>query len=154
MLRSGKKGIDRGVVVAFPMGKVVFASTNPPQNTTLPTARQENGCKSHHLHIVQQKIQYALCHLQPFSWLRLAHAPKRAQGLVRKNIIVGKYRGKAATAFNGRLCEMAAVPPQTILCEIARLSPAGSVVEAATSQSRWSLQAMADSVFSKNGREN
>jgi len=34
---------------------------------------------------------------------------------------------------------MAAVPPQTILCEIARLSPAGSVVEAATSQSRWDV---------------
>jgi hypothetical protein len=31
---------------------------------------------------------------------------------------------------------MAAVTPQTILCGIERLSPAGSAVEAATSQSR------------------
>ena len=38
---------------------------------------------------------------------------------------------------NGRFCEMAAVTPQTILCEIGRLSPAASFVEAATSQSRW-----------------
>ena len=34
---------------------------------------------------------------------------------------------------------MAAVSPQTILCGIERLSPAGSVVEAATSQSRWDV---------------
>ena len=32
-------------------------------------------------------------------------------------------------SFNGRFCEMAAVTPQTILCEIARLSPAGSSVK-------------------------
>jgi hypothetical protein len=37
---------------------------------------------------------------------------------------------------NGRFCEMAAVTPQTILCEIERYYPAGTVVEAATSQSR------------------
>jgi len=42
-------------------------------------------------------------------------------------------------AYNGRFCEMAAVTPQTILCEIERLSPAGGVVEAATSQSRWGV---------------
>ena len=34
---------------------------------------------------------------------------------------------------------MAAVTPQTILCGIERLSPAGKVVEAATSQSRRAL---------------
>ena len=34
---------------------------------------------------------------------------------------------------------MAAVTPQTILCGIERLSPAGSAVEAATSQSRWDV---------------
>ena len=44
-----------------------------------------------------------------------------------------------ATAYNMRFCEMAAVTPQTILCEIERLSPAASVVEAATSQSRWDV---------------
>ena len=42
-------------------------------------------------------------------------------------------------AYNERFCEMAAVTPQTILCEIERLSPAGSVVEAATSQSRQNV---------------
>ena len=40
-------------------------------------------------------------------------------------------------AGNGRFCEMAAVTPQTILWKIERLSPAGTLVEAATSQSRF-----------------
>ena len=40
------------------------------------------------------------------------------------------------TSANERFCEMAALTPQTILCGNERLSPAGSVVEAATSQSR------------------
>ena len=40
------------------------------------------------------------------------------------------------TAGNGRFGAMAAVSPQTILCEIARYSPAGSSVEAATAPSR------------------
>jgi len=44
------------------------------------------------------------------------------------------------TAYNGRFCEMAALPPQTILCVIARLSLAGTLVEAATSQSRWDVR--------------
>jgi len=34
---------------------------------------------------------------------------------------------------------MAAVSPQTILWEFQRLSPAGTLVEAATSQSRWDV---------------
>ena len=38
---------------------------------------------------------------------------------------------------------MAAVTPQTILCEIERLSPAGSVVEAATAPSPRTLETMA-----------
>jgi len=45
-----------------------------------------------------------------------------------------------ATAANERFCEMAAVTPQTILWEFQRLYPAGSVVEAATSQSRWDVR--------------
>jgi hypothetical protein len=40
---------------------------------------------------------------------------------------------------------MAAVTPQTILYEFERLSPAGSVVEAATSQSRQTLPARRES---------
>jgi len=45
----------------------------------------------------------------------------------------------ASTACNMRFCEMAALPPQTILCEFARYHPAGAFVEAATSQSRWDV---------------
>jgi hypothetical protein len=48
--------------------------------------------------------------------------------------------GQNALTANGRFCEMAAVTPQTILCEIERLSPAGMLVEAATSQSRWDVR--------------
>ena len=33
------------------------------------------------------------------------------------------------TTANMRFCKMAAVTPQTILCEIARLSPAGTLVK-------------------------
>ena len=39
-----------------------------------------------------------------------------------------KSKDKCRTP-NGRFCEMAAVPPQTILCEIERLSPAGGLVK-------------------------
>ena len=39
-----------------------------------------------------------------------------------------KSKDKCRTP-NGRFCEMAAVPPQTILCEIERLSPAGNLVK-------------------------
>jgi hypothetical protein len=45
--------------------------------------------------------------------------------------------GKGSTASNGRFCEMAAVTPQTILYKFARYYPEGTLVEAATSQSRW-----------------
>jgi len=39
-------------------------------------------------------------------------------------------------ADNGRFCEMAAVTPQTILCEIERYYPAASAVKAATAPNR------------------
>ena len=42
-------------------------------------------------------------------------------------------------APNGRFGAMAAVSPQTILCEIARYYPAASSVEAATAPSRWDV---------------
>jgi len=42
-------------------------------------------------------------------------------------------------AYNGRFGVMAAVAPQTILCGNERLYPAGSVVEAATTPSRWDV---------------
>jgi hypothetical protein len=40
----------------------------------------------------------------------LTHAPARLQGFVRKCSIKGKYRGKAATAYNERFGAMAGVP--------------------------------------------
>ena len=49
-----------------------------------------------------------------------------------------KSKDKCRTP-NGRFCEMAAVTPQTILCEIERYYPAGTFVEAATSQSRFDV---------------
>ena len=43
------------------------------------------------------------------------------------------------TAANGRFRKMAAVTSQTILWKIERYYPAGTAVEAATSQSRWDV---------------
>jgi hypothetical protein len=40
--------------------------------------------------------------LPPFACFGLTHAPERTQGLVRKNSIIGKSCGKAATAHNER----------------------------------------------------
>ena len=44
------------------------------------------------------------------------------------------------TTDNGRFGVMAAVAPQTILCEFESLYPAGSLVEAATTPSRWDVR--------------
>jgi len=38
------------------------------------------------------------------------HAPFRAEGLDQKNAIVGKIRGKAATATNKHIATIAALP--------------------------------------------
>ena len=46
---------------------------------------------------------------------------------------------KKCTATNGRFGVMAAVTPQTILCGNERLYPAGSLVGAATTPSRWDV---------------
>ena len=43
------------------------------------------------------------------------------------------------TAANGRFGATAAVTPRTILCGNERLYPAGSVVGAATTPSRWDV---------------
>ena len=51
---------------------------------------------------------------------------------------------------NERFCEMAEVIPQTILYRFERLSPAGKVVEAATSQSRWDVIGNAGTAQCKN----
>ena len=50
-----------------------------------------------------------------------------------------KLSGHKSPSANGRFGAMAAVSPQTILWEIARYSPAGSSVEAATAPSRWDV---------------
>ena len=50
----------------------------------------------------------------------------------------GNNNGKRRSS-NTRFCEMTAVTPQTILYKFARYYPAASLVEAATSQSRWDV---------------
>ena len=59
------------------------------------------------------------------------------------------YKNEKMPADNGRFCKMAAVTPQTILWEIERLSPAASVVNAATSQSAWTLVRSDESAVKK-----
>jgi hypothetical protein len=136
---SGRKGIVREIAVAFSMDKVVFTNTNPTQNTTLPIAHQENGCKFHRLHIVQLKIQYALCHLQPFSWLRLAHAPERAKGLSEK-YHCRKYRGKAATSHNEGLARWRHYLAWKDICYFRGIARVENVLEAATAPSCWDVR--------------
>ena len=53
-------------------------------------------------------------------------------------ITVEKERRSAwdATAYNERFCVIAAVSPQIMQCKLASYYPAGSSVEAATTQSR------------------
>ena len=46
---------------------------------------------------------------------------------------------KEKTASNGRFGVMAAVPPRKRQCRFETLSPAGSLVEAATTPSRWDV---------------
>ena len=49
-------------------------------------------------------------------------------------------------ACNGRFCEMAAVPPQTILCEFARYYPAASVVEVGAANRATDRQMIRDNL--------
>ena len=84
--RSGKKGSERVAVVASPSFQCSVANThNQLIHTTLKTA--------------QPKMATAI-----FGFGR-THAPQRSQGLVRKNTIVGKCRGKAATSLNMGLAQ-------------------------------------------------
>jgi hypothetical protein len=48
--------------------------------------------------------------LTPLFDFGLTHAPIQAEGLDWKNTIVGKYRGKAATSFNGGFGASGALP--------------------------------------------
>jgi len=49
-------------------------------------------------------------------------------------------KGIGMPACNGRFGVMAAVTPQKRQCELETLYPAGSVVEAATTPSRWDVK--------------
>ena len=62
-----------------------------------------------------------------------------------------KYKNNTleTPAYNGRFGTMAAVIPQTILCEFARYYPAASLVEAATAPSRFDVRRHPDSVTEK-----
>ena len=79
--------------------------------------------------------------------------PIKMMGNLR-NVLFEKIKelenGKG-TAYNERFGTMAAVSPQTILCEIARYYPAGSSVEAATAPSRWDVVSNGGALH--NGRE-
>ena len=44
-----------------------------------------------------------------------------------------------SAASNGRFCKMAAVTPQTILCEIERYYPAASLVKPPPRKAAWTL---------------
>jgi len=54
---------------------------------------------------------------------------KNKKGIFKIIVELERKRKWHATAYNGRFCGMAALPPQTILCVIARLSPAGTSVK-------------------------
>jgi len=60
-------------------------------------------------------------------------------------------RQNRKTAYNGRFGVMAALAPQTILCGNERLYPAGNLVEAATTPSRWDVSGNARTVRCDNG---
>ena len=54
----------------------------------------------------------------------------RMKNRIQKYMVEKKNRSEwDATAYNMRFCKMAAVTPQTILCEIERYYPAASVVK-------------------------
>ena len=61
---------------------------------------------------------------------------------------------KKMAAANVRFGAMAAVIPQTILCEFARYYPAGSSVEAATTPSRWDVARKSAATVQVNSDEN
>jgi len=60
---------------------------------------------------------------------------------------------KQCPAANGRFGVMAAVPPQTRQCKLETLYPAGSVVEAATTPSRWDVSGNPRTAQRENERQ-
>jgi hypothetical protein len=65
-------------------------------------------------------------------------------------LMMNRERKQNGRSHNGRFGKIAALPPQTILCEIARLSPAGTLVKPLPRQAAGTLEAsLADSAFRK-----
>ena len=89
-MKSGKKGIERGVAVALPRLQYRAATHKPNA--------QPPYCKP-----AQPKMADAI-----FGF-GLTHAPSQPQELDRKNTIVGKCSRKAATATNKQFGTMAGV---------------------------------------------
>jgi hypothetical protein len=105
---------ERVVVVALP--RLQYRVSNPqnqPTNTILQTRTAEKW-------------------LSPLFGFGLTHAPIRPEGFDRKNTVIGKYRGKAATVHNEHIGSMAALPPLEKTVRKESLSPAGKYLEAAT----------------------
>ena len=96
-MRSGKKDIERAVAVALPRLQYrVIAPHNHHKNTILQTRTAKRW-------------------LSPSFGYERTRAPFQLQVLDRKNTIVGKYRGKAATATNKQFGTMAGVPHCKVL---------------------------------------
>ena len=85
-----KNGIERGIVVAFP--HLQYRVTTHQTNAHTPY------CKS-----AQPKMANAI-----FGF-GLTRAPSQLLGFDRKNTIIGKVRGKAATATNKQFGKIAAL---------------------------------------------
>jgi hypothetical protein len=96
-------------------------------------------------------------------WLRhilLAHPPpifgqqigiERVKNRIQKNLVEKTSRSAwDATAYNERFCVIAAVTTQIMQCKLASYYPAGSSVEAATTQSRHHVVGNAGTVQRDN----
>jgi len=91
------------------MGKVVFPTHKPTHK--------------HHL-----AHRTASQWLTPFACFGLTRAPFQPQGLDRKNTVVGKCRGKAATVYNGHIAKIAALPSFENNCYFCRVLLVGKCV--------------------------
>ena len=99
-----KKCVERIMAVALP--RLQYRVANPQSqhtSTILQTRTAKNG--------------YAI-----FGFGR-THAPEKSQGLDRKNTIVGKCRGKAATANNGRFGASGAMARLKVCANLEVLRP-------------------------------
>ena len=80
--------------------------------------------------------QIVTCHPEKNSRIEI----ERMKNEILKNMVeMKRISAWNATAYNGRFGVMAAVRPQKLLCGNERLYPAGSLVGAATTPSRWDV---------------